>query len=59
MISQTAKPKLNDIGMNKYLLLILLKFRHLHSADLERQAEEGDKSVGIMMVIQLSCGEGG
>ena len=28
------------------------------SPNLERQTEEGDEALGILMVVKLSCGEG-
>lgn len=44
----------------KYLVTILLRLHlsHLHRTNLQWQAEQGDKSVCVMVVIEVAGGEG-
>lgn len=41
------------------VVFVLVKLSHLHRADLERQSEQGDEAVGVVVVIEISGGEGG
>ena len=53
-----SAPLLRDAqAFNRILLLSFLNLLHLHGANLKRQSEQIDESVGIVMVVKLSCRE--
>ena len=41
-----------------YLLFVVLNFLHLHSTNLQRQAKQCDESACVMVVIEITGGEG-
>ncbi len=50
-------PQHNRKIYRKELFLLSLNFLHLHCTNLQWQSEQIDKSVSIMMVIQITCSE--
>ena len=40
-----------------HLFALCLCFLHFHSAHFERQAEQVDESVGVMVVVEITGGE--
>ena len=55
--SKRCRPWLVEILRGR-LFLVFLYFRHFHSPNLERQTEQGDESVRIVMIVEISGGEG-
>lgn len=40
------------------VVFVLVKLSHLHRADLERQSEQGDEAVGVVVIVEIAGGEG-
>ena len=45
------------ISLRFLFLIFFRQFLHLHCADLQRQTEQCDESVSIVVIIHISCSE--
>lgn len=41
------------------MIILIFQLLHLHGADFQRQTEQVDKAVGIVVVVEFACCEAG